>query len=265
MTERRCSDAVPDLNDHDCCLPDSDRQWFRPEYIRKVLDFTGMSYTTAARKANIPEGTMRKLLQGDTRDPRLSTIVPVIQATGADARVVLGVIPERDAGKEPSNDSTLLADALRKQVETLQDQVIEDDRRLVRLREMVLEKGEAKAVAEGRVAALEAAMKSCESTIMQQAETITQQECRLETKRAAIEDLRGQVSEYKARVEANATTIRNLESMRKRQTLACNILIAATCVLLLTTAALTSIFVWEIKNIKNGSFCTAWVQHVDPS
>jgi len=231
---------------------DAEEMWIYPDRLRKFLEFAKISHEALAKKSGTPISTVRKLLQGETRDPRASTLVPLLKACGADANVVLGLTPARDYDKDLSREGTLLADALRNQIDRMQAQIEEDDRRLVRLREMVLEKGEAKAVAESRVQSLEYMMSKRDETIRQQIETIAQTECRLEAKRNKIEELTAAVSCYKTSAEATETQLAALRSSRERRNKTYHRMAVALCISVALTIAVGTYFIFEITHIDKG-------------
>lgn len=248
MTEARCLETTETQN----IIEISEQIWFYPDRLRKCMEAAGLSQATLARKAGVPESTVRKLLQGETRDPRASTFVPVCRAAGADANAVFGLAPVVSQPAELSREGTLLVDALRKQLDQMHAQDAESDRRLVRLREMLLDASNGKATAEGRVAALEAVLAQQAEQIRQQADTIAQQECRLEVKRNRIEELGAQASALKTTVEAKGSELAAVRKSRDSKKKTVKRLAVALCATIFLLALLCVYAVWEISNIDKG-------------
>lgn len=248
MAENRCLEK----NEDGCIVEINDTSWFYPERLRKLMDFTGTSCSALAKKSGVPEGTLRKLLQGETKDPRASTFVPPLKVLGADANIVLGLSPARDYDGELAQEGKMLADVLRKQIEEMQKKAAEDDRRMVRLREMLLEASKAQAAAEGRVESLEYMVSKRDETIHNQTETIAQMECRLETKRSRIESLTAESSTYAANCEGTKTELAAVRKSRDKKSKICRRLIWALCISVIALVALSTYTIWEINNIDQG-------------
>lgn len=134
-------------------------QW---EQLRRLMEFQELSYPSLAKVSGIPESTLRKLLQGVTKDPRISTMYPIIKALGASFDRLLGLAPKRDFEREEAHYDVTLMDTMRHNIETMQQRL--DDKRarieeletqhtadtaeLDRLRKIVLAKGEKLSAAE---------------------------------------------------------------------------------------------------------------------
>lgn len=233
--------------------------WFYPDRLRKLLDFTGTSYSALARKSGVPDGTVRKLLQGETKDPRVSTLGPILRASGADANIVMGLSPARDYNKELNREGVMLAEVLQKRVE-------ESDKELARIRRLALEKAERMAAAEGRVSSLEFMVGKRDETIRQQAETIAQYECRLEAKRNRIEELTSQVSKHSTTVEAIDGQLSAVRASRDRRNKTCKRLLVALCMTICIMIAVSVYCIWEVTNITKGQTgrqLDAYLQHLE--
>lgn len=205
--------------------------------------YNDMSVEDIAEHIGISASTLKKLKRGEIADPRCSSVWLICSRLGLDARTLLGLPVEHVRPQEPHNAP--LMDELRSRMDSMAKQSAVDDSRLVRLRELVLEKGEAMSRAESRCAELQ-------SRVDQQAETLQQQECRLETKRRRIEQLGEEIGAHKATIEARDRTVRNLEAMHRRQRTLCHWLIAAACLFGLIAASVSSLFIWEITHIDEG-------------
>lgn len=248
MAESRCLEISETQNIIDI----SEQIWFYPDRLRKCMESAGLSQAMLAKKAGVPESTVRKLLQGETRDPRASTFVPVLKAAKADANAVFGIAPVRDIPVELSKEGALLVDALKAQIEQQRAQDAESDRRLVNLRTMLLEAGKGQATAEGRAAALEGLLAQKADQVREQAEAIAQYECRMEQKRSKIEEQGAQVSALRATVEAKDSELAAVRKSRDRKSKLCKRLIWSLCTTIALLIAVSVYSVWEISNIDKG-------------
>lgn len=240
MAETRIKDVENDLS-----TAAQDGPWMYPERLKDFLEFTGMSCNTLATKSGTPVSTIRKILQGETHDPRISTLQPILKASGADANIVLGLSPARDYSKDLAREGTMLATALQKRIE-------DGEAELSALRKIVLEKSERASHAEGRVSALEYLLSKRDETILQQTETIAQYECRMETKRHRIEVLVAESSTLKADYDGVKVELAAVRKSRDRKSVVCKRLTAALCIVCALLVFVSAYAVWEIRNIDRG-------------
>lgn len=220
--------------------------------LLKIMEFQEMTYPDLARLSGTPERTLRNILKGATKDPRLSTLLPIVRALGASIDRLVGLAPKRNYEREEAAYDVTLMDSMRHQVEELQQKKQADEAELIRLRKLVLEKGEARAAAESRVSSLELMIGKRDDTIRQQIETISQYESRLEIKRERIEALTGDVGSYKTTIEAKSAELTAVRKSRDRCRLICRRLIAALCATVALLAAVCVYSVWEVSNIDKG-------------
>lgn len=61
--------------------------------LRRRMDARGISCCALARTSEVPEKTLRNILQGIASDPRISTFWRIAQALGGDANDLLGFAP----------------------------------------------------------------------------------------------------------------------------------------------------------------------------
>ena len=248
MADARCLETSDTQN----IIEISEQIWFYPDRLRKYMELAGLSQATLARKAGVPESTVRKLLQGDTRDPRASTFVPVLKAAKADANDVFGMAYSDSQHTELSQEGAILIDVLMTQLDQMHAQDAESDLQLGQLRDMLLEASNGKATAYGRVAALEAVLTQQAEQIRQHADTIAQQECRLEVKRNRIEELGAQASALKTTVEAKDSELAAVRKSRGKKKTAIIILAVALCVSIILLASVCVYAAWEVSNIYKG-------------
>lgn len=72
------------------------------EYLTKLKKETGLSYDAIGKKCNRSESTVKKLCLGDTEDPRVSTVYPVVYALGGSMDEMLNPNKSTDELKETS-------------------------------------------------------------------------------------------------------------------------------------------------------------------
>lgn len=137
--------------------PGAEQTYVYWDRVRAFMSFTGMSLSTLARKSQTPESTLRKLLQGVTKDPRISTVQPVFKALELDANIALGLSPERDYDAEISRENVPLTEALRQQLESVRAERDAAEAKAQDLRLKYLGKCEALSAAEATISAMQEA------------------------------------------------------------------------------------------------------------
>lgn len=205
--------------------------------VRKFMDFIGMSFATLSRKSCTPESTLRKLMQGVTKDPRVSTLQPILKALGADANIVLGLAPARDYDKEIKGDNIPLTDALRQHLDAVRAERDDAHKELTRLRKMILEKEGAMCRLEGRTADAQALARQC-----------ADQQERLERKANKIQEQAEKIATLTANLDACNHTISNLEFTSARQRTELKWLMIALCVLAALLISVLGYAAWELSN-----------------
>lgn len=137
--------------------PGTEQTYVYWDRVRAFMSFTGMSLSTLARKSQTPESTLRKLLQGVTKDPRISTVQPVFKALELDANIALGLSPARDYDAEISRENVPLTDALRQQLDSVRAERDAAQAKAQDLRLKYLEKCEALSAAEATISIMQEA------------------------------------------------------------------------------------------------------------
>lgn len=89
------------------------------EYLTKLKDKTGLTYDAIGKKCNRSESTVKKLCLGDTEDPRVSTVYPVVYALGGSMDEMLNPNKSKDELKETS--VMALKDSYEYQADLLKD------------------------------------------------------------------------------------------------------------------------------------------------
>lgn len=227
--------------------------------LRKLMEFQELTFPALAKLSGTPESTLRKLLQGVTKDPRISTMLPVVRALGASFDRLLGLAPKRDFDREEASYDVTIMDSMRHQVEALERQNAANERELDRLRKLVLAKGEAQSRAEERVAAQEALSRERESVAAEYAQKIAelnrkveQQGERLEFKAQKIQDQGAEIGALKATIDAREKTIANLESMHRKSENECKWSKIAIAVLGGLLILVVIYGAWEFINLDQG-------------
>lgn len=238
---------IYDCADAECSSEQTYIYWDR---VRKFMDFIGMSFSTLSRKSHTPESTLRKLLQGVTRDPRVSTIQPIFKALELDANIALGLSPPRDYESETFRENVPLTDALQRQLDSVRAERDAQDAELDRLRKLVLEKGEALSRLEGRAVDVEKLTAQC-----------ADQQQRLEFKAQKIQDQAETIACLREKVGARDRTIKNLESIMTRQQKELWYMRVTTLILVAVIILAAGYFVWELGNLDQG--LTAWLYSND--
>ena len=228
-----------ELRIYDCSGtdPGADQPYVYWDRVRKFMEFSGMSFATLARKTCTPESTLRKLFQGVTKDPRISTIRAIFRVLELDANVALGLSPPRDYEAEATRENIPLTESLKQQLTEVR---AERDAQLVeldRLRKLVLAKGEALSRLEGRAADVDELNARC-----------ADQQQRLEYKAQKIQDQAEEIACLREKADARAITIRNLESLTARQRQELRWMKIATVALVSIIIAASIYMAWELVN-----------------
>lgn len=74
-------------------------------YLTKLKNKTGLTYKAIGEKSERSESTVKKLCEGNTEDPRIDTIAPVVYAMGGSLDEMLNPDKSKDAMKEVSVNS----------------------------------------------------------------------------------------------------------------------------------------------------------------
>lgn len=177
---------------------------------------------------------LRKLMQGTTKDPRISTLYPIIRALNASFDRTLGLAPERDFEREEETYDATLMDAMRNQLETM-----------MREREAVSTAG----------------INANAELLRTLSAKVDEQDKRLDAKRSRLSEQEQEIAVLNERIGHKDKTISNLEGLfRKRgETIDClrrelkyqRIFVT---VLVLILVLLCGYFVWELLpwNIDKG-------------
>lgn len=214
--------------------------------VRKFMEFIGMSLATLSRKSGTPESTLRKLLQGVTKDPRVSTIQPIFKALELDANIALGLSPPRDYGEETARENVPLTEALQRQLDDVRAERDAQMKELDRLRKLVLDKGEKLSRMEERAADAEQLSARC-----------ADQQQRLEYKAEKIQSQAEEIARLKATIEARDKTVENLETLARRNRKSENWNLIFAVAMVAAFVALAAFYIWDISNLNKGP--TSWM------
>ena len=213
---------------------DVEIQWGQLEKIRK---FQKLSYAELARLSSIPERTLRNILNGMTKDPRVSTVVPIFRVLAASFDRISGLAPMRDFTREEAVYDATLMDSMRQQVTAAKEEIAVRDRELDRLRKLVLEKEGAMCRFEGRATEVEKLTKQC-----------ADQQERLEFKAEKIREQAETIASRDATIKEQCKNIENLEKLTSRQHTELfwlKIVIAGLVVIILAASVYLT---WELAN-----------------
>ena len=92
---------------------------FDKDYFRRVIDYTGQSIASVAKGSGVPESTLKKILSGETADPRISNLVFVCKYINASIDRLTGLAPMRDLQKEESFYDRSMLDTAREQLKEM--------------------------------------------------------------------------------------------------------------------------------------------------
>ena len=206
----------------------------RWDHLRKLMEFQELTFPALARLSGTPESTLRKLMQGTTKDPRISTLYPIVRALNASFDRTLGLAPERDFEREEETYDATLMDSMRHQLETMMR--------------------ERDAVSTANIAANAELLRTLSAKV-------DEQDKRLNAKRSRLSEQEQEIAVLNERIGHKDKTIANLEGLfRKRgetidglrRELKCQRIFVTVLVLLLVI--LCGYFVWELLpwNIDKG-------------
>jgi len=204
------------------------------DHLRKLMEFQELTFPALARLSGTPESTLRKLMQGTTKDPRISTLYPIVRALNASFDRTLGLAPERDFEREEETYDATLMDSMRHQLETMMR--------------------ERDAVSTANIAANAELLRTLSAKV-------DEQDKRLNAKRSRLSEQEQEIAVLNERIGHKDKTIANLEGLfRKRgetidglrRELKCQRIFVTVLVLLLVI--LCGYFVWELLpwNIDKG-------------
>lgn len=213
---------------------DVEIQWGQLEKIRK---FQKLSYAELARLSSIPERTLRNILNGMTKDPRVSTVVPILRVLAASFDRISGLAPKRDFTREEAVYDATLMDSMRQQVAAAKEEIAVRDRELDRLRKLVLEKEGAMCRFEGRATEVEKLTKQC-----------ADQQERLEFKAEKIREQAETIASRDATIKEQCKNIANLERLTGRQCTELFWLKIVIAGLIVVIVAASIYLIWELAN-----------------
>lgn len=205
------------------------------EHLRRLMEFQEISFPALSKLCGTPESTLRKLLQGVTKDPRISTMLPVVRALGASFDRMLGLAPERDFNREEAAYDVTIMDTMRHQV-----------MELMKEREGCVNKHT------DEIAAHADQIRILSEKVEKQAE-------RLEFKAGRLQEQEIELTELRTTLKARDQTIANLESMYNKRDATVNtlrrelgIMRYVTIGFALFLVALCAYFAWELMNPLKG-------------
>lgn len=221
--------------------PGSEQKYIHWDRVREFMNYSGMSFATLARKSKTPESTLRKLFQGVTKDPRISTLWPIFYELKLDLHVAFGFAPPRDYEAEVRGENIPLTESLKQQLTEVRAERDSQLAELDRLRKLVLSKGETLSRLEGRAIDVDALTRQC-----------ADQQQQLEYKAQKIQDQAEEIASLREKVESRERTVKNLESLTARQRKELLWMKIATVALVSIIIAAAAYMAWEIINPDSG-------------
>lgn len=86
------------------------------EYLKEIMKVRGWTYSRLESECGTPKSTLQKLFNGESEDPRISSLYAPAKALGASIDRMLDLAPPRDfAAENRAYDATLM--------QTMQDRV----------------------------------------------------------------------------------------------------------------------------------------------
>ena len=70
------------------------------KYLKQLMTKTGLTYEAVAEKSERSESTVKKLCNGQTEDPRVDTVAPIVYALGGSMDEMLNPGKSKDEIKE---------------------------------------------------------------------------------------------------------------------------------------------------------------------
>ena len=186
------------------------------DYLRQLMIQQGLSYPALERKSGVPESTLRKLMQGKTKDPRVASLLPVVRALGGSADLLFGLAVTPIPAKEQTAMDVAVMDAMRTMMAASMQQYSDAD---------------AAAIAEiGLLSAQVAELK----------QLVADQDERLGHKRGLIGDQSSEIARLNERVGAREATI---TSLRKAIKWIC----IGSGVAILTALIFAAFCIWDVS------------------
>lgn len=161
------------------------------DYLRQLMTQKGLSYPALERLSRVPESTLRKLMQGKTKDPRVNSLLPVVRALEGSADMLFGIVPLHLPPKEQTSVDMAVMDAMRVLISASMQPYNDAD---------------AEAVAQ-------IALLSTQVTELKQ--LVADQDERLGKKRGMLDDQSSEIARLNERVEARDATITSLRKVIK--------------------------------------------------
>ena len=161
------------------------------EYLRQLMVQQNLSYPALERKSGVPESTLRKLMQGKTKDPRVASLLPVVRALGGSADLLFGLPAAPIPVKEQTAMDMAVMDAMRTMMTASMQQYSDAD----------------------ATAAAEIGLLSAQVAELKQ--LVADQDERLGYKRGLLDDQRSEIARLNERVEARESTITSLRNALK--------------------------------------------------
>lgn len=214
----------------------------RWDQFRKIMEFQGLTPAKVARMSKTPERTVRNIMDGLTKDPRISTAAAIARSIGASLDRIVGIAPMRDFKREEAVYDATLMDSMREQVKAAKNEIAARDVELDRLRKLILEKEGDMRRFEGRANEFEKLSKQC-----------ADQQERLEAKADKIREQAEVIASQDVTIKEQRKEIMNLEKTavaQKKELSFTRAILSGLIVLIVVVAVYMA---WELTNQDMGN------------
>lgn len=143
----------------------------RVEFLREIMKIQKKTIVQLAKDCNMSESTLKKLLNGESEDPRISTLYTVASSLGASIDRLVGLAPPRDFHEENRAYDATLMETMQDRVKMLESQLAERDATIESQRQRIHELDVSISTNEARLESKAASIKHRDEIISNQAAT----------------------------------------------------------------------------------------------
>lgn len=103
---------------------------FKFSVISEAMKIQKITVPMLEKLCGTPESTLKKLIRGESKDPRISTILPSFKVLGLSIDRACGLAPERDMEKEAAAHNVSMVTALQERI-AMQDQKLDEQTEVI--------------------------------------------------------------------------------------------------------------------------------------
>lgn len=148
----------------------------RVEFLREIMKIQKKTIVQLAKDCNMSESTLKKLLNGESEDPRISTLYIVASALGASIDRLVGLAPPRDFHEENRAYDANLMETMQDRVKMLEAQVAARDATIETQRQRIHDLDVCASACEAKLEAKTASIKHRDEIISNQAAALKKQQ-----------------------------------------------------------------------------------------